>query len=135
MKRYFGKCALFSLAALAAAAFLSCSGLQGDAANPALALVGISDGFGNPLMTGFFTDIPEVKDYGYDRAFGIYSIFENIAQSGGSFVFSYVLIMGVAKGLSMVAVVLAALSLIFLFAGIFEKKTKKTDDDMANDAA
>ena len=36
MKRYFGKCALFSLAALAAAVFFSCDGLQGDAANPAL---------------------------------------------------------------------------------------------------
>ncbi len=46
MKRYFGKCALFSLAALAAAAFLSCSGLQGDAANPALALVGTEQASG-----------------------------------------------------------------------------------------
>ena len=46
MKRYFGKTALFSLAALAAAAFLSCSGLQGDAANPALALVGTEQASG-----------------------------------------------------------------------------------------
>lgn len=46
MKRYFGKSALFSLAALAAAAFLSCSGLQGDAANPALALVGTEQASG-----------------------------------------------------------------------------------------
>ncbi|MBR3543917.1 MAG: SUMF1/EgtB/PvdO family nonheme iron enzyme [Treponema sp.] len=46
MKRYFGKSALFSLAALAAAAFLSCSGLQGDAANAALALVGTEQASG-----------------------------------------------------------------------------------------
>ena len=87
-----------------------------------LALVGISDGFGNPLMTAYFTELEEVKEYGYDRAFGVYSIFENIAQSVGSFVFSYVLILGVNKGLTAVASMLAALSILFLFLGIFDKK-------------
>ena len=87
-----------------------------------LALVGLSDGFGNPLMTGYFTDLPEVEEYGYDRAFGIYSIFENIAQSVGSFVFSYVLIMGVGKGLTILAVSLCVLSLIFLFGGVFDRR-------------
>ena len=96
-----------------------------------LALVGLSDGFGNPLMTGYFTDLPEVEEYGYDRAFGIYSIFENIAQSVGSFVFSYVLIMGVGKGLTVLAVSLCVLSLIFLFGGVFDRrKTAPEDTDV-----
>lgn len=89
-----------------------------------LALVGLSDGFGNPLMTGYFTDLPEVEEYGYDRAFGIYSIFENIALSVGSFVFSYVLIMGVGKGLTVLAIALTALSLVFMVGGIFDKRRK-----------
>ena len=93
-----------------------------------LALVGISDGFGNPLMTGYFTELDEVVEYGYDRAFGIYSIFENVASSIGSFVFSYVLILGVKSGLTVVAGMLILLSIIFLVFGIFDrKKTKKVN--------
>ncbi len=98
-----------------------------------LALVGISDGFGNPLMTGYFTDLEEVEEYGYDRAFGVYSIFENIAQSVGSFVFSYVLILGVGKGLSFLASVLIILSLIFMLLGIFDRRNRKVKQDVEED--
>jgi MFS family permease len=98
-----------------------------------LALVGISDGFGNPLMTGYFTDLEEVEEYGYDRAFGVYSIFENIAQSVGSFVFSYVLILGVGKGLSFLAGVLIILSLIFMLLGIFDRRNRKVKQDVEED--
>ncbi len=98
-----------------------------------LAIVGISDGFGNPLMTGYFTDLDIVEKYGYDRAFGVYSLFENIAQTVGSFVFSYVLIVGVKSGLMIIAVALSVLTMLFLLGGIFDRRKKTEQVKIAGD--
>jgi predicted MFS family arabinose efflux permease len=78
-----------------------------------LVLLGLSDSFGLPLQTSYYTDMDAVKKYGYDKSIGIYSLFENIAQAGGSFVFSYVLIIGVKKGLIIVLGIVAILAVIF----------------------
>jgi predicted MFS family arabinose efflux permease len=78
-----------------------------------LVLLGLSDSFGLPLQTSYYTDLEAVKKYGYDKSIGIYSLFENIAQAGGSFIFSYVLIIGVKKGLIVVLGIVAVLAIIF----------------------
>jgi predicted MFS family arabinose efflux permease len=78
-----------------------------------LVLLGLSDSFGLPLQTSYYTDLDAVKKYGYDKSIGIYSLFENIAQCGGSFVFSYVLIIGVKKGLLIVLGIVAVLAVLF----------------------
>mgnify|MGYP002230791021 CR=1 FL=1 len=67
----------------------------------ALALIGVADSFGIPLLTSYFTDLKDVERFGYDRGLGVYSLFENGAQSLGSFVFGYVLVLGVGRGLSL----------------------------------
>lgn len=98
----------------------------------ALALLGLSDGFGIPLMTGYYTDLPEVEEYGYDRAFGIYSLVENASQSLGSFVFGYVLLAGVRKGLMVLLVGLSALAVLFLVCGLFDRSGKVVKEGQAS---
>lgn len=78
-----------------------------------LVLLGLSDSFGLPIQVSYFTDLEAVKRYGYDKAMGIYSLFENAAQAGGSFVFSYVLIIGVRSGLLLVLSIMAVLAVMF----------------------
>ncbi len=79
----------------------------------ALALLGISDSFGLPLQSGFYTDLNVVQRYGYTKALGIYNLVVNVAQSIGPFVFSYVLIAGMSSGLTIVLIVLSVLAVLF----------------------
>ena len=93
----------------------------------ALVIMGIADSFGIPLLTNYYTDIKAVEEYGYDRALGVYSLFENGAQSLGSFVFGIVLTVGVADGLKTMIIVMAILAVCFLLSVLFcMKKEKKT---------
>lgn len=99
---------------LYAAAFLAVAYFQNIYALLAvLVLLGISDSFGLPLQTSYYTDLEAVKQYGYDRAMGIYSLFENISQTGGSYIFSIVLLAGVQTGLYIVVIILVLLALLF----------------------
>ncbi|MDE7275226.1 MAG: MFS transporter [Lachnospiraceae bacterium] len=84
-----------------------------------LILLGIADSFALPMQTSYFTDLKEVEDYGYDRAIGVYSLFENGAQSAGSFIFGSVLLLGVRQGLYVMIGITLGLAVVFvLIAGI-----------------
>lgn len=92
----------------------------------AMVLLGISDSFGLPLLTSYYTDDEMVERYGYDRAMGVYSLFENGAQAAGSFVFSYVLLIGVKRGMLLVSGVLAVtLALFVLMSSVVIRKKRK----------
>ncbi len=90
----------------------------------ALGLIGIADSFGIPLLSNYYTDLKEVSEFGYDKAFGIYSLFENTAQSLGSFAFGSVLVVGVEKGLKIMLIVLLAMALVFFVSSLSIIKTK-----------
>jgi len=91
-----------------------------------LVLLGLSDSFGLPLQASYYTDLDAVKKYGYDKSMGIYSLFENLAQAGGSFVFSYVLIIGVKDGLNIVLSIVAILAIGFgIMSFLYEHLNKK----------
>ena len=83
----------------------------------AIMLLGVSDGFGLPLQAGLYTDNPAVENYGLGNALGIYNLVINIAQAIGPFVFSYVLLVGVDNGLTLVLLTLSALALLFYIMG------------------
>jgi predicted MFS family arabinose efflux permease len=83
----------------------------------ALAILGISDSFGLPLQSGYYTELEAVEKYGYDKALGIYNLIINVAQSVGPFVFSYVLIAGMSKGLTIVLITLTILAFVFIIIG------------------
>ncbi len=84
----------------------------------ALVILGFSDSFGLPLQTSFYTDQDEVVRFGTDRSLGVYSLFENVSQALGPFVFSWALVVGVSRGLFVIAGVIAALAAGFLLAGL-----------------
>lgn len=103
-----------------AAAFLEVAMLQNiPSLLIALALIGVADSFGIPLLTSYFTDLKDVERFGYDRGLGVYSLFENGAQSLGSFVFGYVLVLGVGRGLIFVLILVSVLSAAFLISTTF----------------
>ena len=88
----------------------------------ALVILGFSDSFGLPLQTSFYTDQEEAVRFGVDRSLGVYSLFENVSQSLGPFVFSWALVVGVSQGLFIIAGVIAVLAAVFLLAGLFFRR-------------
>ena len=98
----------------------------------ALVIMGIADSFGIPLLSNYFTDIRAVEEYGYDRALGVYSLFENGAQSLGSFVFGIVLTVGVGAGLRAMIIVMSSLAAVFLVSAVFRMKKEKRTVERQN---
>lgn len=82
-----------------------------------LVLLGISDGFGLPAQSTYYTDLEEVQTYGYDKAMGVYSLFENMSQVLGSFLFGIIYVNGVRRGLAYAGIIMLAASLVFLVFG------------------
>ena len=81
-----------------------------------LVLLGASDSYGLPAQSTYYTDMKEVQAYGYDKAMGVYSLFENMSQVFGSFIFGIIYVNGVAVGLTIAGgVIFAAAVLFFLF--------------------
>lgn len=90
----------------------------------ALVLLGLSDGFGLPVQGTYYTSLKRVEMYGYDKAMGIFSLFENMAQVGGSFLFGIILMKGVGKGLFIAGIGLVLLAFVFLVLGKEKMKGK-----------
>lgn len=82
-----------------------------------LVLLGASDSYGLPAQSTYYTDMKEVQSYGYDRAMGVYSLFENMSQVFGSFIFGVIYVNGVAMGLMIAGGVILAAAVIFLLFG------------------
>jgi predicted MFS family arabinose efflux permease len=83
-----------------------------------LALMGFADSFGHSLSSSYYTELPEVGEYGYGRAIAVSNVVNNAAQAIGPFVFGYALHIGLRRGLLQIAAGLAALSAIFLGTSI-----------------
>ena len=94
----------------------------------ALVLIGFADSFGIPLLTSYFTELDEVEDFGYDRAFGVYSLFENGAQSLGSFILGIVYDIGVQKGMFILAGAVTVLALLFFFISSLKRRSELQHD-------
>ncbi|MDR1979204.1 MAG: MFS transporter [Synergistaceae bacterium] len=86
-----------------------------------LVLMGFADSFGQSLSTSYYTELPEVAKYGYGKAIGISNVVDNVFQTIGPFVFSYVLHIGLSAGLTQIAAGLVALSLVFLLSSLWLK--------------
>lgn len=91
-----------------------------------LLLLGLADSFGLPLQSSYFMDLEETKEFGYEKAAGIYSLVENLAQSAGPLMFGYILIFGLSRGLKILALGVIVLALGFLLLSIkFKNKGKE----------
>lgn len=87
-----------------------------------LLLLGLADSFGLPLQSSYFMDLEETKEFGYDRAAGIYSLVENLAQSAGPLMFGYILIFGLSVGLKILTAVIVLSAFCFLLLAAKRKK-------------
>lgn len=83
----------------------------------ALIILPVSDSFGYVIQETYFSKMKETEALGYDKAMGVYSLFENLSQAVGSILFGYVLIVGVTKGMVVFGLVIGALALLFLLLG------------------
>lgn len=87
-----------------------------------LVLFGVADGFGLPIQGSYYTSLAVVEKYGYDRSMAVYSVFENMSQVAGSFIFSAILIGGVSKGLMLAGIVILAFGALFAAVNRREKE-------------
>ncbi len=74
---------------------------------------GIADSFGFSALSIYYSGLDVVKTYGNGRAMGVYSTFDNISQTAGPFVFSAVFVIGVRKGVLLLAAVYLVLLVMF----------------------
>lgn len=91
----------------------------------ALVLLPVSDSFGYVIQETYYSELEETKALGYEKAMGVYSLFENLAQAAGTIVFGYILTVGVSRGLIVFGIVIAAASLVFCVFSKGGKKEKK----------
>ncbi|XME02382.1 MFS transporter [Lachnospiraceae bacterium C1.1] len=114
---------------LYAAAFLTVAFFQNiPVLLASILLLGLAESF-STLLPAYFTDLRAAEKYGYDRAWGLYSLIENVAQSLGSFVFGYVLILGLKRGLMLVLTVLTVFGAIFLIGSVIIIKNERIKEE------
>lgn len=129
MRKISKKGILVTAALLYAAAFFLVSAYPGVLTLLAsLILLGISDSYGLPMQSTYYTDLPEVQRYGYDRAMGMYSLFENMSQVLGSFLFGIIYVNGIGTGLFYAGTVLLVLAALFYLTGRKNAKGEKYGD-------
>lgn len=125
VKRFFKKLTLAFSLVFYAGAFIAYGLFPGlGTLLAALVLLGLSDSFGLPVQGTYYTDLEEVEKYGLDKAMGIYSLFENMAQVAGSFIFAFILMKGVEKGLIAAGAALGVLAVVFMVFGQGKRKSE-----------
>lgn len=80
-------------------------------------LFGIADSFGFSALSIYFSSLDAVKQFGSGKAMGVYSTFENAAQTLGPFVFSAVFVMGIRTGILTIAVISLVLWILYALLG------------------
>lgn len=123
IRRFNKKGALLTAALLYAGAFILYALYPGvPTLLLTLVLLGVSDSYGLPAQSTYFTDLDEVRQYGYDKAMGVYSLFENLSQVFGSFLFGIIYINGVRRGLAYAGVTIMVAAVLFF---VFSPKKKE----------
>lgn len=84
-------------------------------------IMSVANSFGAAAMNLYFSGQDLTRRYGAGRAMGVFSLFENIGDTAGPFVFSAMLAVGLRSGFFVLAASYVAMSAIFLissFVGI-----------------
>lgn len=76
-------------------------------------LFAIADSFGLSAQSVYFSSMDEVKKVGQSKALGVNSTVESITSAGGSLIFGAALLLGVRKGIFVIALMFSVLLLIF----------------------
>lgn len=92
-----------------------------------IALLAVADSFGLAMQAVYFSDLPEVRLYGSGKAMGINSTVESIAQTVGPMIFAAVLMLGVERGVMILAEGMGAVLLVFVASVLVERKGEKAN--------
>ena len=127
MSKYFNRKLLLLIASLLYLVTFAIVGLFNSipALLISLILLGVSDSFGYVAQSTFYTELEETKNFGYEKAMGVYSLFENLSQSAGSFIFGYILTVGVKVGMTAYGIIIGACAVLFVLVVVLSEKLNK----------
>ena len=87
-----------------------------------IALLAVADSFGLSMQAVYFSALPEVHLYGSGKAMGINSTVESIAQTVGPMIFAAVLMLGVERGVMILAAGMGAMLLVFVVSVLIDRR-------------
>ncbi|MGO5115157.1 MFS transporter [Candidatus Avoscillospira sp. LCP25S3_F1] len=87
-----------------------------------IAMLAVADSFGLSMQAVYFSALPEVRLYGAGKAMGLNSAVESIAQTVGPMIFAAVLMMGVERGVMVLAQGMGVMLLIFVVSVILDRR-------------
>ncbi len=83
-----------------------------------IGLLAVADSFGLSMQAVYFSDLPEVRRYGEGKAMGLNSAVESAAQTVGPIIFAGVLMLGVERGVMLLAQCVGGLLVLFIASGL-----------------
>ena len=91
-----------------------------------IALLAVADSFGLSMQAVYFSALPEVRIYGSGKAMGINSTVESIAQTVGPMIFAAVLMLGVERGVMLLAEGVGVMLLVFVISAAMDRRKEKS---------
>lgn len=90
-----------------------------------IGLLAVADSFGLSMQAVYFSDLPEVRQYGEGKAMGVNSAVESIAQTVGPIIFAAVLLLGAERGILLLAQGVGILLVLFLISVLLSRRREK----------
>lgn len=90
-----------------------------------IGLLAVADSFGLSMQAVYFSDLPEVRQYGEGKAMGVNSAVESIAQTVGPIIFATVLLLGAERGIMLLAQGVGALLVLFVASTLLSRRRGK----------
>lgn len=93
-----------------------------------IGLLAVADSFGLSMQAVYFSDLPEVRQYGEGKAMGVNSAVESIAQTVGPIIFAAVLLLGSDRGILLLAQGVGVLLVLFVISTLLSRHREKEKD-------
>lgn len=88
-------------------------------------LLSVANSFGASAMSLYFSEQNITRRYGSGKAMGIFSLFENIGDTAGPFVFSFVLAGSLFRGFQMLAFSYGIAAILFILSSFARRQRSK----------
>lgn len=92
-----------------------------------IGLLAVADSFGLSMQAVYFSDLPEVRQYGEGKAMGVNSAVESIAQTVGPIIFAAVLLLGAERGILLLAQGMGVLLVLFVISVLLSRRHERKE--------
>ena len=92
-----------------------------------IGLLAVADSFGLSMQAVYFSDLPEVRQYGEGKAMGVNSAVESIAQTVGPIIFAAVLLLGAERGILLLAQGVGVLLVLFVVFTLLSRRHEREE--------